>query len=718
MLAAAAAAPCAPSDTKVVVVVANRLLLSDLRESGLPAIGKMLDEGAVGLVSPNGGGPKSEYAVLLTAAAGASCRGGPYVAGCYDAAEKLAGDQTAGAAHAVRTGAQAPRGSAVFLNHPQAVRENTSGRPVRLGMCGEALREAGKITCVVGSADIAPDTIDRSAAVLAMDSRGMADIGLLADGPSSGIPVFADADWLERAAVEGVSRADFAVIYYGDTVRLDSLRSAVADEVLPLRRAAVLRNLDSLLARLMDAQGWRDIRIVLVSFSPPSGGPWNQLTPVIVYPSRTAGLLTSPSTRTPGLIAASDFTPTVLDLMRVPAPAAMAARAATELASEDKMSVLGTMFERVKSKHEVARPVLWIIALIGASTFTTFAVGTAFSLRTPRWLLAVLRAGFLVGMSAPIGMLLAAAAPASVAGYAAGTVVVTAAVVAAALGVGRIASHRAAALGRVPPRAAPVVVVFALTVAAVLVDSAAGGVLCKFSVPSFYQLSGLRYYGIGNEYAGLVISMAALVALFVGPKHRRWAVFVLGALVVVFLGSGRLGANYGGTVTAVVTFGLVGMAVFRGGFGARHVAGCFLAAVALTASFAFTDWKLAGISGSHAGRVTEMVDKLGGNYVFSLIARKAQLNARIATCDTALRAYLAFMPFLALWFYGVQGKVRRVFADDKSVLAGLKGVLTGAVVALFVNDSGVVLANIMIAMIVVILLYSLLEEEMRSCPGS
>jgi hypothetical protein len=69
------------------------------------------------------------------------------------------------------------------------------------------------------------------------------------------------------------------------------------------------------------------------------------------------------------------------------------------------------------------------------------------------------------------------------------------------------------------------------------------------------------------------------------------------------------------------------------------------------------------------------------------------------------------VPFLALWFGGVQGKVRSAFKQDSHIIAGMKAVLIGAAAAFMLNDSGIVFAGIMIAITVLVLLYSLLEEQ-------
>ena len=142
-------------------------------------------------------------------------------------------------------------------------------------------------------------------------------------------------------------------------------------------------------------------------------------------------------------------------------------------------------------------------------------------------------------------MLLASAAPPGVAGYAVGTAVALAAVVGISFAGGRLLSRKT------NMRALPVLMAFSITVAAVIIDSLTGGTLCKFALPSSYQLTALRFYGIGNEYTGALIAMGAVVCLFIegrgSSRSSGVLTLIVGALVTLVLGVGRLGRTTAGS---------------------------------------------------------------------------------------------------------------------------------------------------------------------------
>ena len=176
------------------------------------------------------------------------------------------------------------------------------------------------------------------------------------------------------------------------------------------------------------------------------------------------------------------------------------------------------------------------------------------------------------------------------------------------------------------------------------------------------------------------------------------------------MGMGGFGANYGATIAATVTFGLLSVALYKGKFSARHVIGFIIIGVALVMVMAFADWKIAGAAGSHAGRATSLADKLGVGYLLSIVSRKTLLNLRIMVSKNGVRAFMAFLLPLVLWSWRIHGSVRMKIADDEYTWAGLKSLLYGVLVAFLFNDSGVVMASIMLAMAMLLLIYALLEK--------
>lgn len=702
--AAAHAVPASQVPRKVVVVVANRVLLEDLVDPALPSLTALMRDAAVGLVSPNCAGFKSEPSIMLTAASGIACRGGAFVRECYDADEAVFEHSRAADEYAARTGFEAGRGSAVFLGLGQALRANADlPAPAKLGAIGDALREAGARSCVIGSADIRPGRIDRSAAVLAMDSAGLADVGRLRWGSDAAglCPAGAavpDPEALAAAVRNALGAADLVVVDFGCTRSLDELQMSFSEDAYAAQRANALRALDALVGKLgSDARRGR-FALILVSLSPPASDYGKRLTPIVILGGGAPGLLSSPTTRTPGLIAASDFAPTVISMVGVPAAGALLGRpAAASPGSGEPLRALRDLDRRSAAHRRLVAPVLWVFTVVGAVALGGAAVVLSFPGTRRRRIVVAVRGALLLISVAPVSMLLAVLAPAGAVWYAlacAGWLVALWVVL-------HIFWRRDA-----------VVAAFALTSAVVLLDSALGGDLCKLALPSSYQLSGLRYYGIGNEYAGVLISMSALAVVFRAagrPAGWLWAAAV-GALVTAFLAIGALGANYGGAVASAVTFGLLVAAMRAGRFGARHAAAFAALGAVLVLMMAALEARVAGAAGSHAGRLAGIAEATGGAQLAALVARKVLLNLRLAASESAVRAHMVFLPFIVLWFIRVRAIMHYRFGSEARLVAGLKSVAVGAGAAALLNDSGIVMAAIMLAMAAIVISYSMLES--------
>lgn len=701
---------------KVIVVVADRILLSDLDNKSFPTISKMLHHGAVGLISPNCVGSKSRKSVLLTAGAGSSCRGGDYVREVYDSREFAQNDQMAEKAYRMRIGLRARADSALFLGIARAKREAEGYGPVTIGLLGESLRRAGKKTGVVGNSDTLPNFIDRSAAVIAADNNGIIDIGRLSiDALHSGINgptrFFSDVALLADTAIACLARADFVVVDFGDTSRLEEYKLDLSEEAYSQHKAYVLKSLDSFLGRILVATQARETVVVLTSFSPPVNGYWDRLTPIVIYPSAQSGLLTSATTRTDGVIAASDFAPTMLRLLNVCPLVPIAGREARVVTRDRKLSRLNDIDMRVATSRKLLVPTMWSMAGIAGLALTGSAVTVAFSLRPKRSVLFMLRVGLLICASVCLAILLAVLAPAGLVSYMASWV--GGAVVLIGL-LSVVESARRNRADKAGIQAVSVVTLYWLTVAAIIIDGAAGGELCRFALPSFSYISGLRYYGIGNEYAAALIFMGGLAVLYSSKMLRGRLVPLIGFLIVTVMGMGTMGANYGGMFTGVVTFVLIWVVVRRGVFNVKHVVGAFSMGVVLVSLFALIDLKIAGESVSHAGRIAQTAYTLGGTGVTEIALRKILYNIQLTFGANALKLYVAFTPLLVLWFWRIQPKVRDMFKEDPIMLPGLKALWVGAAAAFLANDSGVVMVCVMMAMTTIILLYSLLGQLQSS----
>jgi len=722
------------SARKLIIIVANRLTLDDISGNSTANISNSIAYGAVGLISPNCSGPKAEASVLLTAASGNPAMADVWIRDIRTVEEKTPTAINAGTDYKLRTGNIAKPGSGVFLQLAEAVKLNTlSDQPFKTGLIGDSMEAAGKSVCVLGSADveseITPAIPDRSAAVIAADSKGLIDRfdPFVPGTPAGKTQWLSDPDALTASAITAMKDNDLVVLCFGDLVRLDNMHPYMTAGSYKEWKTRALRRLDVITGKLTAACLKQDATLVLVSFGLPdliSRNPkypktWDQLTPIIVW-GNGSGLLVSPSTRTPGLITAADFAPAILQMTETSPVKRVTGRPAMTVdngqSSIDyllhKMVDLQDLNARVRVNRILLDPMGGACAGLAAVAFCSLAVVVAFGLKISKKLRSVMWVGMICVISLPAALLIAAVFPPGVYWYVGGTIISAAALTALAL---YMASKCESYPGSAPA------FICAYTTFIIIADAFAGSPLCRMSMPSSYQLSGMRYYGTGNEFAAFGIGMAGCTMLFLGsaiPNLTRllWRITaVIGILLIIALGWGSFGANYGATAAATTTFILLAIALGKGSFRLRSILLSVIAGIVVSFVLSEIDAHLMGEMSTHAGRAAKVAGSDGTRFLVEMMLRKIGFNLKTLVGPAACLIFLGFTPFLFVWFSKIQGKVNRMLASLPGARAGYIAMLIGSGVAFILNDSGIVMAAIMLGILLSMLLCSLFELEDTEC---
>ena len=219
------------------------------------------------------------------------------------------------------------------------------------------------------------------------------------------------------------------------------------------------------------------------------------------------------------------------------------------------------------------------------------------------------------------------------------------------------------------------------------------------SVISSYLLTGIRLYGIGNEFMGIVVG-GCLMMIAVSGASNRLAFWLLGILAVVFA-VGAWGANLGGfatCVSAMMSLYLYGRIIrgYRVGYGHALFVGLIIAVVLMP-------WPILVDSvmpvPTHMGEVAIRAELLGQNAITSLFASKLRLFWQILTMPFGIVTVVGFI--VVLWYS--TKKLKQHAAPEKAVQytrwLGIGGF--ASVPALLFNDSGIVPAVIIMACVMI-----------------
>ena len=467
-------------------------------------------------------------------------------------------------------------------------------------------------------------------------------------------------------------------------------------------RTTALARLDALVAQVRAADPGADVVVAGV------GDGVSQVRPRAILaagPSYGRGLLTSASTRQPGVVQLQDITATALTRVGA-SDAEVTGRpltVSTDTATAASLVAGRVGFETRAATLRALSPQLTLWLAVGYALWAA-VVARLWWRREPRpgavpgWLRA---AGVAVAV-APVSTFVVNLVPwwrsgAPLPLFLAGLAVVVALLTAGALWAG----------GRRPLGALRLVAVATLVVLGG--DVLTGSGLQLGSVFGQNPVVGGRFYGLGNTsfalYGLAVLVVVGWVAAS-GRSRRRAAglalVVLVAALALEALPS--LGADFGGPPGLL----LGGLLVIATAAGVRltwgRVVGAVVGAVALAALVALLDWLRPPASRTHLG---EFVESVATGEAGAVVGRKLAQNLTNLGSPPLLAIALATVVLVvAAWRLGW-----RPVRDGAAVL---RGAAVMALVAFLANDSGLVIP----AFVALVLAPLLVAAGGRSAPSS
>ncbi|MBE3589393.1 MAG: hypothetical protein IMW98_01030 [Firmicutes bacterium] len=685
------AAWAAPPPARVWVVLVPGLGTADVLSGALPTVHRLGEAGAAGVANVSTAGASGAADGAATLGAGARVRA-PEEGGLGLAAGEAWRGEAAARLYERWVGAPFPSEGAALVNLGAWEAANDDlAYPFRLGRLGDAIHAAGWRTAVWGDADLPGERRQRDGVLLAMDSLGRVDlawVGEAARRPDAGAPFGTTLDIaaLERRLARLPSDVALVAVEAGDLARWE----AEAPDATGARRAAgrerALKAVDAAVAAVWRLAGPRDM-VWVVAPSPPEAerAAGQRLAPLAVEAPGWHGALWSPGTRTAGLVTNLDFVPTVLAFLGLPQDPTLVGRPMEARPAASSAWTAAGQLEAAAWAGAQRRPLMiraYILGAMAVSLVTAAALlwPAARRLRAsvPPWSLAV--------ACGPLAMLVLRWAP-------------LAAPVPALLFWAATLAALTAALWRLGRRQAVASFAWAgaLTVAAVLLDLFTGGRAMAASPLGFNPIGGARYYGLGNEYMGVVLGAAVLsgAAWLEGlrpGRARRVAVLLAWCAVVAAVGLPQAGANFGGLLTGLGGVAFVALRLLGVRAAPRTV--LWTAAAAVAAALAVVWWDAhAGVqAASHVGRAVAAVRAGGWTVLGDIVQRKAEMNLRLFRYTVWSRGLVVSLA-LYLWFaFRPPAPVADVLRRHPQLAAGLAGVAVLSVLALVLNDSGVVAA--------------------------
>ena len=699
-----------PKTGKVILVVADRLSIADFTDKSLPNFQRLANLGAVGLMNTNVTGPRTPDNTYAAIGTGGRIQANPVGGEAYNTYESY-NEEAAGLVYRRRMGIAPQAGEVVHLQIAKILALNAEQKyPNQPGALGMALHQAGLRTAVLGNADTDLPPHGRQAVSIAMDQWGKVDTGvvdrsILKADPTATWGRSTDYAALWKAYKSVKDRVDFVVIELGDTSRVDDGTYQALSNVIAWQRRQALLEADAFLGKLFADSDLKHELLVFLSPTPADLALEAKLlmTPVaMVGPGVEAGLLTTPTTKRPGIITNLDLAPSILNYFKLPIPPVMLGQAIRSVSFQQPAEYLQQVEQQVNFTY-VARPtlvqgyvLLQIIAII--LSMSTIFLGKPNSHYMKKALLGL--------MAVPLSLLLLPLFPQPNLVAAIGiALTLTAIIVVFGLWAGRNRDLDA------------FIVICLTTAVTILGDALVGSPLIKESALGYDPMVGARFYGIGNEYMGVLLGAATIgttALLQRWPGQRKPLLWAIGGFYLVttyILAAPNLGTNVGGTIAAVAGLGFTYLWLWGRFPGFRTFTLITLVTVVVIGSFIAFDLARPPESQSHIGRAANLILQNGPQEIMNIILRKLAINIKLIVNITIwARVLLVSIVALAVLFYRPVGVMQILREKYHSLYIGFVGVVVGSLVALAFNDSGIVAAATMMIYCSAPLIYLVIQE--------
>ena len=619
-------------------------------------------------------------------------------------------------------------------NREQGTEETQSAienRKSKIGGLGDLIHAKDWHTIVCGNADT--DVVDDEGTLLAADSAGKVDLlhtEALIDTKSMFAP-YGKRDNIPalcRALSTASKRDALVTLVFGDLARADAYGALCLPAQRDIHHLAALRSLDELLTTLhsqMQVAPGPPIRFFLLSPAPAASADLHdRLAPILMWGRDVrAGILTSPSTRLSGIVVNTDFLPSLAEAFGVAPPAGTIGRAfqAQPMRNANTLTDWQAAHDQILQSERLkdvygGLPTLQMLLVIAAlGCFYRQLYRFACSLVTA---IAALPLALLLLPSLPF-----AAASVISAGFA-----ITIFLLTFSLTAWRLYPSR---------RGVPflLAMLFTVLLGVLALDLLTGSHLLRQAWMSYSVMEAARFYGIGNEYMGVMIGTACIVLGRSGKRRKEkgkstsaphasdlneqqyasktgqyafpFLLFCFFAfLLLILLGYNRFGAKVGAIPSAGMALGVEGLMLWRGRLRARDLLLIGGAALLVLAGLLLLDMRHGMGEQSHFARAFAG----SGGSLPAIALRKLRLECYLLLHSpwsaALLAASLGF--FVVVTGRGKEEKKRRreeektedrrqkTEADALSTinyhLSTIYGLVTGAVASLLCNDSGVTAA--------------------------
>lgn len=703
---------------RVLVVLINHFSLEDVKQMEAMDNGLWVKQGVVGAMNLRTAAEINEWNNLLTMNSGSRAVGPAKVAKAYMGKEKVQ-DTPAWEVYQQLIG-KAGKEDSIYLPDFRQLVDNNMKQPytVHPGLLGDQLQRYSINTYVMGNSDKGQEAV-RFAPLLVMNSQGVVEAGDISDrtnreNPQRVYGISTDYDYMLSRAQLQRDKNQVIVLELGDLYRLYSMKNAMDETHFASMKERILEEMNGFISNLVETRSEDEMILVMAPMVHSDAQAMKSMMAPFIHvgPHDGKGILYTSTTRQAGVVSNVDVAPTILQWLGLPVPQEVTGRTISVVQGNQSF---WNDWEEIKHIYSTRSTVLYgyvtfqVAVLILAAAFWFLARPSH-----PFYLLAngTLRFLLLVITLSPFMFLILPLFPAI---KEAKLTIIFLLVLGTAL---------SAAVIRLP---FPWLFFFIslMNWVPVLIDGIGwDSSLMKRSYLGYDPIIGARYYGIGNEYMGVVIGSSILSLAMLLELTKKHMAIVKGiamgvfSLYLVFFSLPGWGTNAGGALTAVAAYSTSFVRLFDVRLNARYIFWGVLSVLVTLSSLFLINMMAADQVQSHIGRAMQKLVQGEWGEIFHIVERKLAMNWKLIGVSSWSKVFITSLLVLGLLCYRPAGMLGRLSEKYPYAVRGFFGIIVGAFTALVVNDSGIVAAATTIIYMVVPLLFLGLEEKMGRVQGA
>ena len=580
-----------------------------------------------------------------------------------------------------------------------------------LGELGQTLNKNNLSVSVLGNADIGtkPEELNRNIAAMSMDNYGRIDSGNVDSinkiDESMPFGLSTDYDKLKTETKKQYDKSDVVFIELGDTYRLDLYKSYLNENTYKSMEKKIHKNIDEYLKEVFSIVDENDTVYIMSAF--PKDIDYKnkrRLSPVVKFDGSGKGLLTSATTRRDGVIGNVDIGAGILADYKLTSDN-MVGRELESIKNEDNINFIEKEYSKIVNISDVRSGIIQFFI-----NSTSIVLGLSIVLllfrkkleskynKSIKKVFSVLRELSKFGLIMPIAFLLAPMFNFNTKlGIYLSIFTLTLVIYFISKLIFKSDNKQIGFYAT-------------LSIFVIIVDALLGSYLMKNSIMSYDAIVGARYYGIGNEYQGIIIgsSIASMSILIINKKLPKLIVPILSLIILFISASPTMGANVGSAISESVALILFTMLVFNVKIDFKKAILILFGAGLVVLGFAAIDM-LSG-SESHLSLFINQILANGPTAILETFGRKISMNIQLM--QTSSWVYIIYVGVIGLIVTGIFYKkdFKEIMKSESYGKKAIVSIGAGAIVTFIVNDSGVVSAATTMLYIIIPFLIVLINK--------